>query len=98
MTTSVATAASANVAAGDVNRSFVDTWDEARARRVQWCLRIGASACFIGHGAFGVITKAAWIPYFAVAGIPPDAAYTIMPVIGAVDIVMGIAVLLSPRP
>ena len=98
MTTSVATAASANTAALDVDRSTVDTWDEARARRVQWCLRIGASACFIGHGAFGVITKAAWIPYFAVAGIPPDLAYTIMPVIGAVDIVMGIAVLLSPRP
>jgi len=64
----------------------------------KWCLRLGASACFIGHGAFGVITKAAWIPYFAVAGIPSDVAYTLMPVIGTVDIVMGVAVLLSPRP
>ena len=39
-------------------------------RRVRWCLRIGAAACFIGHGAFGIITKAAWLPYFAVVGIP----------------------------
>ena len=35
-----------------------------------WALRIGAAACFIGHGAFGFITKAAWLPYFGVIGIP----------------------------
>src|SRR4051812_6030267 len=98
MTTSLATAASATDAALDVDRSSANARDETCARRVHWCLRIGASACFIGHGAFGVITKAAWLPYFAVMGIPPDVAYTLMPVIGTVDIVMGIAVLLSPRP
>jgi len=26
--------------------------------------------CFIGHEAFGIITKAAWVPYFAILGIP----------------------------
>jgi len=54
--------------------------------------------CFIGHGAFGVITKASWLPYFAVAGIAPDVAYRLMPVVGTVDILMGVAVLLAPRP
>jgi len=67
-------------------------------RHVHWCLRLGAAACFIGHGAFGIITKEAWVAYFAVAGIPRDVAFTLMPVVGTVDIVMGIAVLVSPQP
>ena len=96
--TSVATGASATDAARAARLSAGALDDDARMRRVHWCLRIGASACFIGHGAFGVITKAAWVPYFAVAGIPSDMAYALMPVVGTVDIVMGIAVLLSPRP
>ena len=71
---------------------------DARTRQLHWCLRLGAAACFIGHGAFGIITKAAWIPYFALVGIPSDVAYALMPVVGTIDILMGIAVLLSPRP
>lgn len=67
-------------------------------RRAYWALRVGAAACFIGHGAFGIITKVAWVPYFGVVGIPEHWAYRLMPVIGSVDIAAGIAVLLSPRP
>ena len=37
-----------------------------------WMLRIACAAEFIGHGAFGVITKADWVPYFGVVGIPPS--------------------------
>src|SRR5687767_13051083 len=96
------TSVAAGVIARDARSEFDSTapgaLDAARMRRVHWCLRIGASACFIGHGAFGVITKAAWLPYFAVAGIPPETAYTLMPVVGTIDIVMGLAVLVSPRP
>ncbi len=65
---------------------------------LEWTLRIGAFLCFVGHGAFGVITKQAWLPYFAVAHIGPETAYKLMPLIGAVDITMGCLVLLSPRP
>ena len=71
---------------------------DVRMRRLHWCLRIGAAACFVGHGAFGIITKAAWIPYFGLAGIPADVAYVLMPVVGTIDILMGLAVLISPRP
>ena len=60
-------------------------------------LRGGAALCFIGHGAFGFITKAAWLPYFAVAGIPETAAWQLMPWIGAVDVLAGMAVLFAPR-
>jgi hypothetical protein len=65
---------------------------------VYWTLRIGTAGVFIGHGAFGIITKAAWLPYFAFAGIGKDLAYRLMPVIGTVDILAGISVLFSPRP
>jgi hypothetical protein len=62
-----------------------------------WVLRIGAALCFIGHGAFGFITKAAWIPYFGVVGIPERWAWAIMPWVGAVDVLAGMAVLFAPR-
>ena len=67
-------------------------------RAVYWCLRVAAAACFIGHGAFGITTKAAWVPYFGVVGIPEHWAWKLMPVVGTVDIAAGISVLLSPRP
>lgn len=60
-------------------------------------LRLGAAFCFIGHGAFGIITKEAWLPYFAVAGIPAAWAWRLMPWIGAIDIAAGLAVLLAPH-
>ena len=62
-----------------------------------WVLRIGAALCFIGHGAFGFITKAAWVPYFGVVGIPESWAWGLMPLIGAVDVLAGMAVLFAPR-
>lgn len=62
-----------------------------------WLLRVGAALCFIGHGAFGFITKAAWLPYFAVVGIPESWAWTLMPLVGAVDVLAGMAVLFAPR-
>jgi len=52
--------------------------------------------CLIGHGAFGIITKAVWCNYLAVFGIGQDMAYQLMPVIGSVDILMGISLLIYP--
>jgi hypothetical protein len=54
--------------------------------------------CFIGHGAFGIITKPDWVPFFAVVGIPERMAYVLMPLVGAVDIAAGVAILLAPAP
>ena len=62
-----------------------------------WALRVGAALCFIGHGAFGFITKAAWLPYFGVVGIPESWAYRLMPLVGAIDVTAGMAVLFAPR-
>ena len=72
---------------------------EPALERVFWLLRVACAAEFVGHGAFGIITKAAWLPYFAVGGIPPEVAYLLMPIIGAVDISMGVLTALRPiRP
>src|SRR4029453_7877044 len=42
-------------------------------------------------------TKREWLPFFAVVGISADWAYSLMPLIGAVDIAAGIATLFVPR-
>jgi phosphohistidine phosphatase SixA len=68
------------------------------ARSVWWTLRVGAALCFIGHGAFGIITKEAWLPFFGLVGIGREAALDLMPVVGTVDIIMGLTVLITPRP
>ena len=59
-------------------------------------LRVAAAMCFIGHGAFGIITKEGWLPYFAVVGIGRDLGYALMPVIGVVDILLGVSMLVRP--
>jgi hypothetical protein len=96
MTHSSATAPGAAYPLGHLSTRAIG--DDGWVRPVHWCLRLGAAACFIGHGAFGIITKSAWVPYFALVGIPSELAYTLMPVVGAIDILMGVAVLFSPRP
>jgi hypothetical protein len=63
---------------------------------LHWILRVAVAACFIGHGAFGLITKAAWVPYFAIFGIPEAWAWKLMPVVGAVDISVGVLTLIQP--
>jgi broad specificity phosphatase PhoE len=70
----------------------------ARGVAVEWILRVGAFMCFVGHGAFGVITKEAWVSYFAVVGVGRDMAYTLMPLVGLIDIGMGILMLVAPVP
>jgi hypothetical protein len=57
---------------------------------------VAVAACFIGHGAFGIITKAAWLPYFAVFGIPEAWAWRLMPIVGSVDIAVGCLTLIQP--
>lgn len=55
-----------------------------------WLLRLGVLACYVGHGAFGIITKAEWLPFFAAVGIPAEIAWKLMPLIGIMDITMGV--------
>ena len=69
-----------------------------QAVTLHWILRIAAAACFVGHGAFGIITKKVWVPYFAVWGIPESWAWPLMPLVGVVDISLGVLTLVRPLP
>lgn len=61
-----------------------------------WVLRCAAAACFVGHGAFGVIGKSDWLPFFALVGIGPTWAWWLMLVVGVIDIAVGLSVLVAP--
>jgi len=65
-------------------------------KKIYYTLRIAVAMCFIGHGAFGIITKEIWCNYFAVVGIDRHNAYQLMPWVGSFDIVMGILMLAYP--
>lgn len=64
-----------------------------RDERLFLVLRAAAAMCFIGHGAFGIITKESWLAYFAVVGIGRDMGYFFMPFVGTVDILLGLSML-----
>ena len=68
----------------------------SREQRLSWIFRVALAMCFIGHGAFGILTKAEWVPFFGVVGLTPDSAYTLMPLVGTLDIVLGLFVLVRP--
>jgi hypothetical protein len=63
---------------------------------LHYTLRIASAMCFLGHGAFGIITKPIWCNYFAVFGIGHDLAYRLMPFVGTVDILLGLSLLFYP--
>jgi len=71
--------------------------DSSAARSGLWLiLQTGVALCFIGHGAFGLITKQAWVPYFGVAGISEAWAWKLMPWIGAMDVAVGFLAFIWP--
>ena len=70
--------------------------EKNHSQKTYYILRIASAMCFIGHGAFGIITKAIWCNYFAVFGIGHDAAYTLMPYVGTIDICFGLIILFYP--
>jgi uncharacterized membrane protein YphA (DoxX/SURF4 family) len=64
--------------------------------KIHYTLRVASAMCFIGHGAFGIITKPIWCNYFALFGIGKATAYHLMPVLGSIDILMGLLLLIKP--
>ena len=68
----------------------------SRQHQLAWIFRVALAMCFVGHGAFGILTKPEWLPFFGLAGIPSETAYALMPLIGTLDIALGIFVLFRP--
>lgn len=69
---------------------------QTMAWKLHWIVRVALFGEFVGHGAFGVLTKEAWIPYFRIFDIPEAWAWMLMPVVGSVDIALGTLVLVAP--
>tara|TARA_Y100000310_G_scaffold225672_1_gene227716 strand:- start:14310 stop:14711 length:402 start_codon:yes stop_codon:yes gene_type:complete len=62
-------------------------------------LRIGVAGEFFGHGAFALGLaglKKGWIPYFTALGIPEATALMLLPLIGIMDIAVGLIILFRP--
>lgn len=66
--------------------------------KLHWLLRLGVVGCFIGHGAYGLLTKEAWVPYFGVVGIDRAWAYRLMPWVGVMDVSLGLTMAVVPLP
>jgi hypothetical protein len=64
--------------------------------KLHWLFRLALCCEFVGHGAFGVLTKQAWVVYFGIFGIPESWAWKLMPVVGCVDIILGILAQVLP--
>ncbi len=52
---------------------------------------------FVGHGLAGITLKEGWVKYFAVYGLDSQTALTLMPIVGTIDISLGILGFVSPR-
>lgn len=65
-------------------------------KRIEWVLRIGVFGTFLGHGLLATGVKTNWIAYLNTVGFSQDLAIKIMPVIGAIDILVAFIVLVKP--
>ena len=62
----------------------------------EYVLRVGVFGTFVGHGILAFQQKESWITYLNTIGFSDETALQIMPVIGVVDILVGIITLVRP--
>ncbi len=63
---------------------------------ILWVLKIACGLNFLFHGAWGVVGKEAWIPFFAFASIGAESAVHLQRLIGVMDVTLGLIVLFAP--
>ena len=63
---------------------------------IYWVLRIACGLNFVFHGAWGIVGKADWIPFFGFANIGVETAWVLQPWVGVMDISLGLFVLFAP--
>lgn len=64
--------------------------------RLFFLLRFGVLGCFVGHGAWGLMLKAGWLTFFNVFYIPESYSWPMMPIVGLMDITVGILAFYRP--
>lgn len=66
-------------------------------KKIEWILRVAVAGEFLGHGAFALQGKKAWIEWFPVFGIStPEPATTLLIIAGIVDVTLAVLLLLKP--
>lgn len=65
-------------------------------KALEWILRVGISGEFIGHAVFALQAKEGWIKYFTAIGISAESAVQLMPIIGTMDLFLGLLILVKP--
>lgn len=66
------------------------------SKSIEWLLRISIAMTFIGHGMYGFVSKAGWLPFYHFLGFNTDWANMLMPLTGAMDVGMALFVLFYP--
>lgn len=65
--------------------------------KLEWVLRIGVFGTFIGHGVLAISVNPLWVSYLALFGLTLPQISVIMPVIGLLDVIVGMIILLKPN-
>jgi uncharacterized membrane protein YphA (DoxX/SURF4 family) len=66
--------------------------------KLEWVLRLSTAICLIGHGFWGTISKPSWVDLITPMGFSEPVAWALVPWIGWGDIVLGLLILMRPRP
>jgi hypothetical protein len=82
-----------------LNRIWINPFSRAISpeEKIFFLLRLGVLGCFVGHGFWGVVTKEGWVPFFDVFFIGRSSAFSLMPLIGTMDILVGVICFVYPN-
>ena len=61
-----------------------------------WILQIGVAATFFCHGWLAFFFNPNWLPYLLSVGLSVESAEMVMPLIGAIDILLALMILIRP--
>ncbi len=67
-----------------------------KIKTTEWILRLGVFLTFTGHGSYALMVRAEWLSYLTTVGFSLAQARILMPLIGALDILIAFTVLLRP--
>lgn len=79
-------------------RVFLSEWprDISMETAILWVLKAAVGLNMIFHGAWGLVGKEAWLPFFGFAGIGIESAILLQRLVGVMDVVLGVIVIFAP--
>lgn len=76
--------------------SFPISKKSGAEEKISFLLRFGLLGCFVGHGVWGLLGKEGWLPFFNVFFFNESLSRQFMPVIGMMDIAIGLLAFFYP--